>query len=323
MGVTGTDVTKEASSVILMDDNFATLVSAVEEGRVIYRNIRKFIRYLFSCNIGEVVTMFFAMLMGMPVPLLPIQILLVNLATDGLPAIALGLEPPDKDVMREKPRRADESVFSNGLGFTIVIRGLLIGICTLGVFTSLIRSCGDLHTARTGALLALVMMQLIHVFECKSETKSIFAINPFNNLKLVGAVLSSAVIMYFAIYNPLLAPMFRAVPLTLSQLVTVASYCVFVPIVSGVILGVKNRTARHTVATVSELGLRAVTPQKAPGRPADGGGLSIPYFSRSGVCARQASTSSIVGSAGIAPGGWSSSNPPRCRRRGRPPAPHG
>lgn len=253
MGVTGTDVTKEASSVILMDDNFATLVSAVEEGRVIYRNIRKFIRYLFSCNIGEVVTMFFAMLMGMPVPLLPIQILLVNLATDGLPAIALGLEPPDKDVMREKPRRADESVFSNGLGFTIVIRGLLIGICTLGVFTSLIRSCGDLHTARTGALLALVMMQLIHVFECKSETKSIFAINPFNNLKLVGAVLSSAVIMYFAIYNPLLAPMFRAVPLTLSQLVTVASYCVFVPIVSGVILGVKNRTARHTVATASEL----------------------------------------------------------------------
>ncbi|GKH47612.1 cation-translocating P-type ATPase [Anaerotruncus massiliensis (ex Togo et al. 2019)] len=253
MGVTGTDVTKEASSVILMDDNFATLVSAVEEGRVIYRNIRKFIRYLFSCNIGEVVTMFFAMLMGMPVPLLPIQILLVNLATDGLPAIALGLEPPDKDVMREKPRRADESVFSNGLGFTIVIRGLLIGICTLGVFTSLIRSCGDLHTARTGALLALVMMQLIHVFECKSETKSIFAINPFNNLKLVGAVLSSAVIMYFAIYNPLLAPMFRAVPLTLSQLVTVASYCVFVPIVSGVILGVKNRTVRHTVATASEL----------------------------------------------------------------------
>ena len=119
--------------------------------------------------------------MGMPVPLLPIQILLVNLATDGLPAIALGLEPPDKDVMRQRPRRANESVFSNGLGFTIVIRGLLIGLCTLGVFVSLIRSSGDLLTARTGALLALVLMQLIHVFECKSETKGLFSINPLNN----------------------------------------------------------------------------------------------------------------------------------------------
>ena len=96
MGITGTDVTKEAASVILLDDSFATLVAAVEEGRVIYQNIRKFIRYLLSCNIGEVVTMFFAMLMGMPIPLLPIQILLINLATDGLPAIALGWIPPPR-----------------------------------------------------------------------------------------------------------------------------------------------------------------------------------------------------------------------------------
>lgn len=145
------------------------------------------------------------------------------------------------------------------------------------------------------------MMQLIHVFECKSETKSIFAINPIINLKLVGAVLSSAVIMYFAIYNPLLAPMFRAVPLTLSQLVTVASYCVFVPIVSGVILGVKTAPSGTRSPPPASLPPRGNV-QKAPRRPADGGGLSIPYFSRSGVCARQASTSSIVGSAGIAPG---------------------
>lgn len=251
MGITGTDVTKEASSVILLDDNFATLVAAVEEGRVIYRNIRKFIRYLFSCNIGEVVTMFFAMLMGMPVPLLPIQILLVNLATDGLPAIALGLEPPDKDVMRQRPRRANESVFSNGLGFTIVIRGLLIGLCTLGVFVSLIRSSGDLLTARTGALLALVLMQLIHVFECKSETKGLFSINPLNNLKLVGAVAVSAILMYLAIYNPVLGSIFRAVPLTGEQLRTVLTYCVFVPIVSGIILMIKNRASTHTVSSKS------------------------------------------------------------------------
>lgn len=204
--------------------------------------------------------------------------------------------------MREKPRRADESVFSNGLGFTIVIRGLLIGICTLGVFTSLIRSCGDLHTARTGALLALVMMQLIHVFECKSETKSIFAINPFNNLKLVGAVLSSAVIMYFAIYNPLLAPMFRARP---PHPLPARDRRLLLRLRPDRVRRHPRRQKPHRPAHGrhrQRACLRAVTPQKAPRRPADGGGLSIPYFSRSGVCARQASTSSIVGSAGIAPG---------------------
>ena len=195
--------------------------------------------------------MFFVMLMGMQVPLLPIQILLVNLATDGLPAIALGLEPPDKDVMRQRPRRANESVFSNGLGFTIVIRGLLIGLCTLGVFVSLIRSSEDLLTARTGALLALVLMQLIHVFECKSETKGLFSINPLNNLKLVGAVAVSAILMYLAIYNPVLGSIFRAVPLTGEQLRTVLTYCVFVPIVSGIILMIKNTASTHTVSSKS------------------------------------------------------------------------
>lgn len=244
MGLTGTDVTKEAASVILLDDNFATLVAAVEEGRVIYRNIRKFIRYLFSCNIGEVVTMFFAMLMGMPIPLVPIQILLVNLATDGLPAIALGLEPPDDDVMNCKPRRADESVFSGGLAFTIMIRGLLIGICTLGVFVSLLRSSGDLAVARTAALLALVVMQLIHVFECKSETKSLFSINPLNNPRLIGAALLSAGMMYLALYTPALSAVFGTVALTLPQLATVFSYCVFVPIVSGLAISFKNGIKR-------------------------------------------------------------------------------
>ena len=106
MGIGGSDVTKEAGDLILLDDNFATLVSAVEEGRVIYSNIRKFIRYLLSCNIGEVLTMFLGILMGLPVVLMPIQILLVNLATDGPPAIALGLEPAEKDVTEKRPRRA-------------------------------------------------------------------------------------------------------------------------------------------------------------------------------------------------------------------------
>ena len=118
MGITGTDVTKEASDLILLDDNFATLVNAVREGRAIYANIRKFIRYLLSCNIGEVITMFLGMLMGMPVVLLPIQILLINLVTDGLPAIALGLEPPDKNTMNVRPRKKNDGVFSDCLLYT-------------------------------------------------------------------------------------------------------------------------------------------------------------------------------------------------------------
>ncbi|MEG1850217.1 MAG: cation-translocating P-type ATPase, partial [Oscillospiraceae bacterium] len=167
MGVNGTDVTREAAQVILLDDNFATLVAAIEEGRVIYQNIRRFLRYLLSCNLGEVLTMFVGMLMGMPVILTPIQLLLVNLVTDGLPAIALGLEPADGDVMREKPRDADESIFSGGLMGRIGFRGALIGLTTLGVFSLFSSSGASLETARTGALMTLILTQLFHVFECR------------------------------------------------------------------------------------------------------------------------------------------------------------
>ena len=131
MGISGTDVTKEAASMVLMDDNFATIVSAVEEGRIIYDNIRKFIRYLLSCNLGEVLTMFLASLFYLPNPLTPIQILFVNLATDGLPAIALGIDPADKDIMRQSPREKNEGIFARGLWEKIIVRGCLIGICTL------------------------------------------------------------------------------------------------------------------------------------------------------------------------------------------------
>ncbi|MEA5010541.1 MAG: cation-translocating P-type ATPase [Angelakisella sp.] len=248
MGITGTDVTKEAASVILMDDNFATLVAAVEEGRVIYQNIRKFIRYLLSCNIGEVFTMFFAMLLGMPVPLLPIQILLINLATDGLPAVALGLEPAEDDVMKHAPRRSNESIFSGGLGFTIVLRGLLIGLTTLGVFLSIFRDGGSVETARTAALLALVTTQLIHVFECKSEHRSLFGINPFNNIKLVGAVAVSAITMYFTLYNPIFNSIFYTVPLDSHQLATVFGYCAIVPIFSGIVLAIHRFVAGKQVS---------------------------------------------------------------------------
>ncbi|MDE6658128.1 MAG: cation-translocating P-type ATPase, partial [Oscillospiraceae bacterium] len=164
MGMTGTDVAKQAADVILMDDNLATLVSAVEQGRAIYSNIRKFVRYLLSCNIGEVITMFLGILMGMPVVLLPVQLLLVNLATDGLPAIALGLEPPEKNIMKRPPRKPDESFFADGLLGKIVWRGVMIGLWTLGSFSTALILGGTLTEARTCALFTLVVSQLIHVF---------------------------------------------------------------------------------------------------------------------------------------------------------------
>jgi Ca2+-transporting ATPase len=202
MGITGTDVTKEASSMILLDDNFATIVSAVREGRVIYDNIRKFIRYLLSCNIGEVLTMFLSSLLSLPIPLLPIQILLVNLATDGLPAMALSLEPVEKDIMMRKPRMKNESVFSDGLWGKIILRGVLIGLCTVVSFAmTLVMWDGNLRLARTVALCTLVMSQLFHVFECRSERSSIFKLGFFTNIYLVFAVISSLTLLLLIVYN--------------------------------------------------------------------------------------------------------------------------
>ena len=245
MGISGTDVTKEASDVILLDDNFATLVTAVEEGRTIYGNIRKFIRYLLSCNIGEVLTMFLGILMGLPVVLLPIHILLVNLVTDGLPAIALGLEPTDKDSMKKPPRRSTESVFSNGLLTTIIFRGCLIGLTTLGVFVQFLTNYGNLDLARSAAFLTLVLTQLIHVFECKSEEKTIFTIPFWNNWKLVLAALFSASIIFTAIFWPPAQMIFKTVALNGQQLLIVAGYLAFAPILSAIIQKIFRRSKKN------------------------------------------------------------------------------
>ncbi|MBR5310433.1 MAG: cation-translocating P-type ATPase [Oscillospiraceae bacterium] len=241
MGKNGTDVTREASGLVLLDDDFSTLVSAAEEGRIIYGNIRKFIRYLLSCNIGEVVTMFFGMLMGMPVILLPIQILMVNLVTDGIPAIALSFDPPQDDVMLEKPRKRSESVFSGGLSGTIITRGIFIGLSVLGSFSAVLGLTGSVDFARTAAYLSLVFIQLIHVFECKSESRSLFKINLFNNMKLVFAVLLSAIIVLSTVYVPALASIFNTAALDLKSMLVVLGFTFAVPFVFGIIGLFKKR----------------------------------------------------------------------------------
>lgn len=211
MGITGTDVAKEASALVLLDDNFATIKAAIKEGRNIYENIRKFIRYLLASNVGEILVMLFAMILALPLPLVPIQILWVNLVTDGLPAMALGLDQPEDDVMKRGPRHPKEGVFARGLGWKVVSRGFLIGIATLIAFMTIYyRNPDDLAYAQTVAFATLVLAQLIHVFDCRSE-KSIFARNPFGNKFLIWAVLSSMILVLGVIYYPPLQPIFHTV----------------------------------------------------------------------------------------------------------------
>jgi len=234
MGITGTDVTKEAAQIVLLDDNFATLVSAVEQGRTIYNNIRKFVRYMLSCNIGEIITMLFAMLLGMPVALLPIQILLINLVTDGLPAVALGMEPPDPDIMKKPPRKHDESIFAGHLLPKILFRGLGIGFFTLLTFYMVLQS-GSVAAARTAALATLGLSQLVFVFECKDSERGLFNARYGNNPKLVGAVLISLSIILCVMLSGLLSPVFKTAPLNLNQLAVVLGLSLSYPALKGLL----------------------------------------------------------------------------------------
>lgn len=220
MGISGTEVTKEASAIILADDDFSTIVRAIYEGRAIYDNIRKFIRYLLGCNIGEVLVMFVASLLGFPLPLLPIQILWVNLVTDGLPAMALGLEPPEPGIMSRRPRPRDESIFAHRLGWTIFRRGLYIAAVTLLAFTiglvaARLNGETGVELARTLALTTLVFAQLFYVFECRSERFSPFTLGIFKNKFLIAAVSCSIIMQLSVIYLPFLQNVFNTVALEL------------------------------------------------------------------------------------------------------------
>jgi P-type Ca2+ transporter type 2C len=217
MGRTGTDVTREAAALILADDNFTTIVNAVEEGRSIYDNIRKFIRFLLACNAGEILTMFLAMLVGLPLPLRAIQILWINLVTDGLPAMALGVDPAEAGVMERPPRAPTEGIFARGLWQKIAARGIVIGLTTIGVFAWSLQQGMLLDEARTMAFSTLIVTQLIFVFHCRSETAGFLSMGLFSNPYLVAAVLSSFGMLLLVLYNPALAVVFGTVPLNLEH----------------------------------------------------------------------------------------------------------
>ncbi len=235
MGISGTDVTREASDMILTDDNFATIVEAVKQGRGIYENIRKFIRYMLACNLGEVVTMFVAMLAGLPIPLYPIQILWVNLVTDGLPGIALGLDPVSDDIMKKKPISAAKGLFTGKLPFLIIFRGILLGLCTVGAFALTYFTSKNIELSRSVAFMTLVMTQLVHAIECRSEEKSIFKCGIRDNLLLLGACAFSFLLMLAVIYIPFLQNVFNTTGLEVNNLIVVFCFTLIGPILGAVI----------------------------------------------------------------------------------------
>jgi Ca2+-transporting ATPase len=222
MGIKGTDVAKESSDMILLDDNFNTIVAAIEEGRTIYDNIKKFIRFLLSANFNEMFTVTAAVLLSikdpatglLAIPFLPIQILWVNLITDSFPALSLGVDPQEKDIMKRKPRNPKEAVIHSSFPF-IIVAGVLGFVITLLSF--LMELPNGLEKARTVAFTTTVMFQLFFVFNCRSEKKSVFRTNPFTNKKLIASVAFSILLQILIIYVPFLQPLFQTVPLTASD----------------------------------------------------------------------------------------------------------
>jgi Ca2+-transporting ATPase len=219
MGRGGTDVAREASSLILLDDNFATIVEAVREGRRIYDNIRKFVRYLLTTNSGEIWTLFLAPLVGLPIPLLPIHILWINLVTDGLPALALSTEPGEKDLMQRPPRSPRESIFAQGLGVHAVWVGLLMAGVVLGLQAGAIRR-GDTHW-QTMVFTSLCLLQLGHVLAIRSERLSLFQQGLLSNKPLLASVLVTILLQLATVYVPVLNTVFKTRPLTAGELILV------------------------------------------------------------------------------------------------------
>jgi len=216
MGITGTDVAKEAADMVLLDDNFATIVEAVEEGRVIYDNVRKFIRYILTTNTGEIWVMLAAPLLGMPIPLLPLQILWMNLVTDGLPALALGVEPAEEDVMRRPPRPPNEHVLARGLGIHVLWVGLLMAVLCLGTGYRL-WSVGN-PDWQTMLFTTLTFSQMAHVLAIRSERQSLFHIGIFSNPAMAGAVALTFLLQFALLYVPFLQQIFRTAPLPPGEL---------------------------------------------------------------------------------------------------------
>ncbi|HSQ17732.1 MAG TPA: cation-translocating P-type ATPase, partial [Anaerolineales bacterium] len=216
MGITGTDVSKEAADMVLLDDNYATIVAAVEEGRRIYDNIRKFIRYTMTSNAGEIWVMLLAPFLGMPLPLLPLQILWVNLVTDGLPGLALTVEPAERDTMQRPPHPPSESIFGRGMARDILVVGLLMGLVSLGV--GFFAWLGGDPAWQTMAFTTLTMAQMGNALAVRSERYTLWKIGLFSNRLILGAVLLTLVLQMAVVYLPFFQNIFKTMPLSAGDL---------------------------------------------------------------------------------------------------------
>ncbi|TKB87535.1 MAG: cation-transporting P-type ATPase, partial [Nitrospira sp.] len=218
MGQAGTDVTKEAADMVVTDDNFASIAAAVEEGRGVFDNIRKTVHFLLSCNASEVLVMFFAALLGLPLPLLPIQILWMNLVTDGIPALALAVDPKAPDLMKRPPRLSTARLLDGRRLFAIGSEGLMLSAIALGAFSySLYGLHQNLEQARTVAFTVMVVVQLVHAFNCRSERWSLFQLGVGTNRALLWAFLFSCAVQIAVLTVPAVSPIFKVASLPMED----------------------------------------------------------------------------------------------------------
>ena len=263
MGITGTDVAKGAADMILSDDNFATIVSAIEQGRNIYNNIKKSVIFLITCNLGEVLTMFVSLLIGWEAPLIATQLLWINLITDSFPAIALGMDPGSPDVMNEKPRKSKESFFSDGAGWNVTLGGILIGALTIAAFwigyqehgTNPFDHAAPANTveyARTMAFMVLVMCQLFYSLALRHHSKSIFKLGIFSNKYLIGAILVGTFLQLIVVGIPAMQHAFHLQMLDLRGWITVILLSL-VPLLVSEIVKIFIRTRKRNTESPNQL----------------------------------------------------------------------
>jgi Ca2+-transporting ATPase len=249
MGITGTDVTKETADMVLTDDNYASIVSAVEEGRIIYSNIRKFVYYLLSCNVGEIMILFLAMLAGMPVPMTAIQLLVLNLVTDGAPALALGVEKGDPDIMDQPPRPVNEPIINRVMVWGIVVQTVAITTATLTAFiVGLNWYPNQLHVAQTMAFATLSISELLRAYTSRSERYPLIKIGIFSNRWMQWAVLASFVIVLAIIYVPFLDPIFDTAFLSLREWIVMLPLILLPSVAAEIYKAFLTRHARRRTA---------------------------------------------------------------------------
>ena len=225
MGITGSDVAKQTADMILTDDNYASIVSAIEQGRIIYSNIRKFVYFLLACNVGEILIIFGSMIVGLPIPLKPVQLLWLNLVSDGAPALALGLEKGDPDIMTQPPRSPSEPVINRDMAIGIGVVGIVDALAVLAVFTLALQRYPDqLAVAQTIAFATLCCSELVRAFTARSEYHSVFSIGVFSNRAMVWAVGGSLLLVLMVIYVPWLRPFFDTAALTANDWLLMAPF---------------------------------------------------------------------------------------------------